>query len=137
VRDASLPSRFLATVLTGFAFFAALLATFGLYGAVSYAVRRQRRDIAIRMALGAESAGVVRLFLRRVLPVLAFGLIAGSAGAAALGRVLASQLHGVGALDAGAFVVGAALLGGAALVATVVPALRAARQTPMSVLRVD
>lgn len=137
VRRASLPARFLAGVLSGFAIFAALLATFGLYGVVAYAVRRQRRDIAIRMALGARAGGVVGLFVRRSVPVLGVGLLCGLAGAIWLSGVLRSQLHGVGRLDPVTFAAGAALLVVAALVATILPALRAARQTPMRVLRTD
>lgn len=136
-RAATLPARFLAGVLAGFAAFAALLATFGLYGAVSYAVRRQRRDIAIRMALGARTGGVVGLFVRRGVPVLVAGLVAGLVGAGALARVLGSQIHGIGRLDPVTFVGAAVLLGGAALLATIVPARRATREAPMRVLRVD
>lgn len=137
LRRASLPSRFLAAVLAGLAAFAALLATFGLYGVVAYAVRRQRRDIAIRMALGARVGGVVGLFVRRSVPVLGLGLLCGFAGAFWLSGVMHSQLHGVGRLDLVTFAAGAALLVVAALVATILPALSAARQTPMRVLRTD
>ena len=137
VRAASLPSRFLAGVLAGFAIFAALLASFGLYGVVAYAVRRQRRDIAIRMALGAEARGIVQLFLRRSLPVLGMGLVLGVAGAFWLSGLMRSQLHGVDRLDPVTFIAGAALLALAALAATVVPSWRAARAAPMHVLRTD
>jgi predicted permease len=134
---ASLPTRSLAGVLGGFAAFAAVLATLGLYGVVSYAVSRSRRDIAIRMALGAEARQVVMVFLRRILPVLLSGLLAGTLGGAWLARLLSSQLHGVTTLDAATYAGMSAILIAAALGATVVPALRAARLAPMRVLRTD
>ena len=137
VASASLPTRSLAGVLAGFAAFAALLATLGLYGVVSYAVSRSRRDIAIRMALGAEARQVVTVFLRRILPVLLSGLVVGILGGAWLARLLSSQLHGVTALDTATYAGMSATLIAAALIATVVPALRAARLAPMRALRTD
>jgi predicted permease len=134
---ASLPTRSLAGVLGGFAAFAAILATLGLYGVVSYAVSRSRRDIAIRMALGAEAQQVVTVFLKRIVPVLLSGLLAGMLGGAWLARLLSSQLHGVTALDTATYAGMSAVLIAAALIATVVPALRAARLAPMRVLRAD
>jgi putative ABC transport system permease protein len=137
VRQASLPARFLAGVLAAFSIFAALLATFGLYGVVAYAVRRQRRDIAIRMALGSPAGGVVSLIVRRSLPVIGLGLVSGLGGAFWLAGLMRSQLHGVARLDPMTFLLGATLLVTAAVAATIVPALRAARAAPMHVLRTE
>jgi putative ABC transport system permease protein len=134
---ASLPTRSLAGVLAGFAAFAAVLATLGLYGVISYAVSRSRRDIAVRMALGAEAHQVVTVFLRRILPVLLAGLVAGILGGVWLARLLSSQLHGVTAVDTATYVMMSTVLIFAALLATVIPALRAARLAPMRVLRTD
>lgn len=137
VRRASLPARFLAGMLSGFAVSAALLASFGLYGVVAWAVRRQRRDIAIRMALGARAGAVVALFIRRILPVLGLGVLFGAAGAFWLAGLMRGQLHGVERLDPAVLAAGVALLVAAALAATVIPALRGTRETPMHVLRTE
>jgi predicted permease len=137
VAAASLPNRFLAGVLVAFAGFAAVLATLGLYGVVSYAVGRQRRDIAIRMALGARPGTVVGMFLRRTTRVFMLGLAGGIAGAFALAGVLRNQLHGMALLDLSTYASAAILLAVAALLATIVPAFRATRSSPMRVLGSD
>lgn len=127
--------RFLAALMSAFSLFTVLLATAGLYGVIGFAVTQRRRDIAVRMALGADRSGVVRLFVRAaVLPIVA-GSAAGIFLSVALTQVLASQLYGVGSPDPAMFVVPMALLAGAALLATWIPARRAARTDPMSVLR--
>lgn len=134
IRAASLPSRFLAGVLAGFALFAVTLATLGLYGAIAYAVQQQRRAIAIRMAMGARREQVVALFVRRGAMLVGAGLLAGLAGSYALARILASQLYGVSSTDPATWLAVAALLGLAALAAIGLPAWRAARTEPARLL---
>jgi len=135
VATASLPSRFLAGLLSSFAIFAVALAVLALYGVIAYAVMQRRRDIAIRMALGATRGQVIALFLRWGGGVTAAGVLAGMAGGFALSQVLRSQLHGVSATDGATYASVALLLAAAALLATWVPARRAAHQHPMNVLQ--
>ena len=127
--------RFLAALMTAFSLFTALLATAGLYGVIAYAVAQQRREIAVRMALGAAPSRVVGLFVRNGLAPVAVGSCFGVLIAFALGRVLASQLYGVGSFEAVTYAVPLLLLGGAAFLATWVPARRAARTAPIDALR--
>jgi predicted permease len=134
---ASLPARFLAWLLSGFALFAVVLATLALYGVVAFAVTERRREIAVRMALGADARAVVRLFLRQATVLVAAGMAAGLAGGFALSRILRSQLFGVAAGDLTTYAGVALALGAAAFAATWVPARRAARAHPMGVLRGD
>jgi cell division protein FtsX len=135
VAFATLPSRFLATLLSGFAAFAVLLATVGLYGVIAYAVLQQRRDIAIRMAVGATRGHVIRMFLGRGAVLVGAGLAAGLAGGLALSRLMRGVLFGVSPTDALTYAVVALLLGAAALLATWLPARRAAHAEPMQVLQ--
>jgi predicted lysophospholipase L1 biosynthesis ABC-type transport system permease subunit len=132
---ASLPSRFLAWLLSGFALFAVALATLGLYGVIAYAVSARRREIAIRMALGADAAGVLRLFTRDAAKLIAIGSVAGIAGGLAIVRVLGSQLHGVSPLDPGTWITLTLLLALIAFGATHIPSRRAARTEPMRILQ--
>lgn len=129
-----MPSRFLAWLLSGFAAFALVLATLGLYGVIAYAVGERRREIAIRLALGADPPRVVGLFIRQSLNVVAAGLLGGLIGGIALSRLLSSQLHGVSANDPTTYIALAILLGLAAVLATWLPARRAAGAEPMHVL---
>lgn len=132
-RDA-MPARFLAWLLSGFAAFALVLATLGLYGVIAYAVGERRREIAIRLALGADPPQVVRLFLRQSGRLVVAGLLGGLGGGYALSRLLASQLHGVSASDPVVYAALALLLGGATMLATWIPARRGAHAEPMQVL---
>jgi putative ABC transport system permease protein len=126
--------RFLAWLLATLAALASFLALVGVHGAIAYAVGQRRREIAVRMAVGASGAAVTRLFLRQGLVVLTLGLAAGLLGAGALGRVLESQLFGVAPADP-RILAGATL---AFLIAGVLaiwwPALGAARVDPAAIL---
>jgi len=93
--EASARPRFLALLLGSFAAVAALLALVGMYGVVAYAVRQREREIAVRMAIGADPARITRLFLRQGGWILLAGLILGVAGALGAGRLIESQLFGV------------------------------------------
>jgi predicted permease len=131
------PRRFQMLLVVLFSSAALLLASLGIYGVVSYTVAQRTNEIGVRVALGARSADVYRLVLRQGLsPVLA-GLIAGVAGALALGRLLSSLLFEVSPADPltiGAVIV---VLAATASFACSVPALRATRVDPMVALRYE
>jgi putative ABC transport system permease protein len=135
VATASLPSRFLAGLIAAFAVFALSLATLALYSAIAYVVLQRKRDIAIRMALGATRAQIVSLILRGGARLVAAGLLLGIAGALALSRILQSQLYGVSATDATTYVGVTLILTTAALLATWLPSRRAANAPPMQTLQ--
>jgi predicted permease len=127
--------RFLAFLLATLAGLSSLLALVGVHGVIAYAVGQRRREIAVRIAVGASTRTVTQLFLRQGLVVLSIGVAAGLAGAVALGRVLESQLYGVEPADprilAGA---GLSFLS-AGLLAVWWPATRAARVDPAAILK--
>ncbi|HSM77779.1 MAG TPA: FtsX-like permease family protein, partial [Bryobacteraceae bacterium] len=118
-----------------FAGVAALMAALGLYGVLAHAVTQQRREIGIRMALGARRSDVISHTLRSALSMLFVGLAAGLAGAFALTRLLKSLLFGVSALDPSALAVACFLMTLIGLLAAWIPASRAAGVDPMTVLR--
>jgi len=133
--DSLARQRFASTLLSAFAAFALLLAAVGLYGVMSYLVTQSTRDIGVRVALGARPGDIIRMVVRQGMELLAVGILAGLAGAAALTRVMASLLFGVSATDAATFAAVPALLAAVAFAATAIPALRATRVDPMVVLR--
>ncbi len=118
-----------------FAAVAALLAALGLYGVLAHAVTQQRREIGIRMALGARRGDVVSHTLRSAFSMLLIGLAAGLAGAFALTRALKSLLFQVSALDPAALAAACVLMILIGILAAWIPATRAARVNPMTVLR--
>jgi predicted permease len=129
--------RFRTLLLVLFATAATLIATCGLYGLMAYAVAQRRREIGVRMALGAERRDVLRLVLVRALRIVVAGLIVGLAGAAGLTRVLQTFLFGVTPTDPIAFTSVTLLLLAVGLVAAWLPARRAARIDPWSALRAE
>jgi len=129
--------KFLMSLLTGFALFAALLAVIGIYGVTAYGVQQREREIAIRTALGATPSAILLMFLREGGLVLGIGIAGGLLGAMAVARMLAAQLFGVQPFDAATLLGAGALLAVAGLLATWWPARRAARQNPMSFLNED
>jgi predicted permease len=122
-------------VVGAFAGVAALLAALGLYGVLAHAVTQQRREIGIRMALGARPGDVVSHTLRSAFAMLLVGLAAGLAGAFALTRALKSLLFQVSALDPAAFAIACVLMILLGILAAWIPASRAARVDPMTALR--
>jgi predicted permease len=134
---ALLPAKIGAALLGAFGSLALLLATVGIYGVASFAVARRTREIGIRAALGAQRGDVLRLVVGESMRRVAIGLAAGLLGALGLARVLSSQLYGVGAVDPVTFTATPVILGVVALVASWVPARRAARVDPLSALRSD
>ncbi|MDF2775952.1 MAG: permease [Geminicoccaceae bacterium] len=133
--DATARNRFATRVVSTFALTALLLAAIGIYGVLSLAVAQRRRELGIRMALGAEQGGVLRMILGQALSIAAAGGIIGAVGALLAGRAMRSMLYGVTASDPATYVVCALVLGVAVLVAAIVPALRATQVHPMVALR--
>jgi putative ABC transport system permease protein len=122
-------------VVGAFAGVAALLAALGLYGVLAHAVTQQRREIGLRMALGARPGDVVAHTLRSALSMLMVGLGVGLAGAFALTRALKSLLFEVSALDPSALAVACLSMTLVGIVAALIPASRAAAVDPMAALR--
>jgi ABC-type antimicrobial peptide transport system permease subunit len=127
--------RLLSFLSVGFALLASLLAVIGLHGVLSFVVARRTREIGIRIALGADKARVIRLIMMEMLPVILFGIAAGVITGLLCGRFVESQLFGVKAADPPVFVVGAAILLTASMLAALIPAWRASRIDPMTSLR--
>lgn len=127
--------RFSMLLLAAFAGLALLLAAVGIYSVLSFAVRRRVREIGIRVALGAEVRDILRLIITEGMKPALVGVAIGLAGALALGRVLASLIYGISPTDPLTFTAVAALLCAVALLASVIPALRAARIEPTRALR--
>jgi putative ABC transport system permease protein len=127
--------RFRAVLFSAFAIFAVLLASIGLYGVLGQFVVQRTPEIGVRMAMGAQSADVIRLIARQAGVPLAAGLGLGLAGALALSRSLGSVLYGVAAGDPVTLVVVSLGLMSAGAVAAFLPARRAARLDPMAALR--
>jgi putative ABC transport system permease protein len=118
-----------------FAAVSALLAGIGLYGVVAQGVTQHRREIGIRMALGARTGDVVSLIARQILTMIGGGLVIGLAGAAALTRVMRSLLFEVSALDPDAFIAAAIAMAAIGGIAALVPGFRATHVDPATVLR--
>jgi putative ABC transport system permease protein len=127
--------RFAMALLSLFAALALVLAAVGVYGVVSYAVGRRRREIGIRIALGAEPSRVSRLVVRGSLLLAAGGIALGAAGAVLSTRLMAGMLFGVPALDPATFITVGLLLLAISFTASVVPAIRASRVDPALSLR--
>jgi predicted permease len=126
-----------ASLVGTFAVTALLLAAIGIYGVLHFAVTRRTREIGIRMALGADRGDVVRLILGRSLAFAGAGLLLGIGGAVAAGRLTGMLLAGVGPTDPVTFVAVALIFGLVALVASAIPARRAARVDPMEAVRYE
>ena len=127
--------HFTATMLFIFGVAGMALAAMGTYGLVAYVARQSTHEIGIRMALGASGLSVVRGFLARGLRLGAIGAALGMVAALGVGRLLDSLLYGVSATDAVSFARALAIVLGGVVLATIVPAWRAARTNPLSALR--
>jgi predicted permease len=127
--------RFMSRLLGAFALPALLLAALGIYGVVSYLVVQRRREIGIRMALGAQSRDVLALMMQEGMRLAGIGVLLGAIGALATTRWLASQLYNTSSTDPLTFVVAAVVLCGVALIATLLPAQRAMRIDPARTLK--
>jgi putative ABC transport system permease protein len=135
VGEALSPARILALAVSAFGALALSLAAFGLYGVVAQAVQLRRREYGVRLALGSQRAGILRLVLRRALAVSAGGLAAGLGLAFAVAPLASSFLFGVEAREPAIFAAAAFVLAGAAILASLQPAVRATRVDPIEVLR--
>jgi putative ABC transport system permease protein len=135
IGDSLSRDRLLATLSGIFGALALVLAMMGLYGVMSYNVTWRRGEIAIRMALGAEQARVVRMVLREVLLMVGTGLVVGLSLAMAMTRFIASFLYGLTPNDPLTLSLAAAALAGVGVFAGYLPARRASRVDPMTALR--
>ena len=129
--DSVARDRFNMLLLTLFAVFALILASVGIYGVTSYSISQRTAEMGIRMAVGANASDVVRLVMLNGAKLALSGVAVGLMGAAALSRIMASQLYTVGVTDPLTFAGVALVLALVALLATYVPALRAARIDPV------
>jgi ABC-type antimicrobial peptide transport system permease subunit len=135
--EQSAQPRFNALALAVFAALAVFLALQGLFAILAFVVEERRREIGLRMALGAKARDILRLVLGVGLGLTAAGLAAGLALALGLGRLLASLLYEVRPSDPAILAAAAVGLAATALLAAGVPAWRAARTDPMTALRTD
>ncbi len=133
--DSLARNRFNMLLMSIFAGAAVLMAVIGLYGVLSYSVAQRSNEIGIRMALGAGTGEITRQVLGEGGRLIGIGLLLGTIGAAALTGLLRTLIHGVSPTDPISFVAGIIVLAMTALVASLVPALRAARVDPMVALR--
>jgi putative ABC transport system permease protein len=135
VEEGLLRERLMATLSGFFGLLAAILATVGLYGVISYMVARRKNEIGIRVALGADRLNIVRLVLREAALLLAIGLAIGTLITASGARIGKSLLYGLDAHDPLTIGLAVALLGSVSLGASLLPALRASRLDPIQALR--
>jgi predicted permease len=129
------PRRFLVLLVTCFALFGLVLASLGIYGVISYSVSRQSQEIGIRMALGATGSRVRLGIVAQTLRLTLIGIVMGSVASFAVARAIASLLFGTEPADPLVFAAMVSLLGVVALLAGQIPARRASRIDPMTVLR--
>jgi len=129
--------RLLAQALTVFAGLALVLAAIGTYGVLSYMVAERRREVGIRLALGAERLRVLWLVMRYGLTLAGCGLMAGLAAALGVTRLVASLLFGVEPADPATLLAVFMLLAAVAVFACWLPAWRASRLDPNAVLRIE
>jgi putative ABC transport system permease protein len=135
--DSIAPRRFNLFLLGTFAAVALLLALVGIYGVIAYAVAERTREIGVRMALGAQRHEVVSMVVREGMAMALAGMAAGLAGAWGLTHLMASLLYEVKTDDPATFAAVGAALAGTALLACLVPALKAARVDPIVALRYE
>jgi predicted permease len=137
IRDGLMGERLMATLSGFFGLLAAILATVGLYGVMSYMVVRRTNEIGIRVALGGNRTSIQRMVLGEAGLLLAIGLVAGMAMALAAGRVARAMLFELQPYDPLTLATAAALLASAALAAAYLPARRASKVDPMVALRYE
>ncbi len=135
LKESLLRESLMATLSGGFGFLAASLAALGLYGVMAYMVAKRANEIGVRIALGADRAGVIRLVLREAVLLLAAGMIAGAVGAWWAGKEAATLLFGLQARDISTLAGAMALLAIIGLLAAWFPARRAGRLDPAAALR--
>ena len=137
IRDSISQDRLVAQVVSFFGLLALVLAALGLYGVMAYATLRRTSEFGLRIALGARGGDVTRMVLREALLLVAAGALVGVPVALLATRLLRSQLFGIGLFDAPSVVLAIGVLGVSAAVAAWLPAMRAARVSPLEALRVE
>jgi putative ABC transport system permease protein len=138
IRDEDLSGdRFSLVLYASFAIIALVLAAIGIYGVMAFAVGQREHEIGLRMALGASRDRVVRMVLREGAILAGIGMVLGLGGAYFVGRAMKTTLYNVGSIDLTAFFSVAAILFVAAMIASYVPARRAAAVEPMRALRTE
>jgi ABC-type antimicrobial peptide transport system permease subunit len=125
-------SVLLVSIFSGAALF---LSAIGLYGVLAYSVSQRSRDLGIRMALGARTSNILALVSRQGLHLVGIGVVIGIGSALLLGRLIENVLYGVSATDPISLAISVFILGLAAFVACLLPALRATRISPITALR--
>jgi len=135
VDESLLSRRFLVTLLSSFAAFALMLSALGLYGVISYSVKTRFREIGIRMALGAQKSDVLVKVLSEGAMLAVYGLVVGVLATMLTGRLISTMLFGVSLFNAETFTVTALLLFSTVLIASYLPARRAASIDPIVALR--
>jgi putative ABC transport system permease protein len=137
IEDHTTDARFQMLMIGIFAAVALPLAAVGLYGVISYSVSRRTQEIGIRAALGAARHNLVRMVVGDGLKLASFGVVIGLAAAAMATRLMSSLLFGVRALDPATFLLTALVLTVVAVLATYIPARRAAHIDPMAALKYE
>jgi hypothetical protein len=137
VSDSEAPRRFNTAVIAAFAGGAVLLAVLGIYSVIAFSVELRVREIAIRMALGSQRKGIVRLILRSALLLAAIGCVAGVLGALAVSRLMGSLLFQVNPFDPLVLAFAAVALLFVVLTASALPAIQAASISPTKALRAE
>jgi predicted permease len=132
-----LTDRLIALLSAGFGLLATVLASVGLYGVMAFVVARRRKELGIRLALGAQPAGVIWLVMREVIVLLTIGLAIGIPSAVGLGRYVSAQLYGIQPNDPWIGGATVALLTIVSVVAGLIPAQRASRIDPILALRYE
>jgi len=135
IDDAVAIDRFSVVLFSSFGVLGLLLAAVGIYGVMAFGVSQRTHEFGVRMALGAQGSNIVTLVLKEGVILAVVGAILGLVGAYFVGRAMQSTLYGVGALDFQAFAAVSVLLLIAALLASLLPALRASRVEPVVALR--
>ena len=136
IRAGSMAQTSFALVMLGIAAAVALLlGVVGIYGVIAYVAQQRTKEIGIRIALGAASRDVSALFVRHGVVLAGIGIVCGIVAAALLTRAMSALLFGVSALDPLTYAAVALALGGTAVLASYVPARRAARVDPAEALR--
>jgi ABC-type antimicrobial peptide transport system permease subunit len=137
IADTVAADRYRAMLMSLFGMLAAVLSAIGMYGVTARAVARRRREVGIRLALGATRTSVVKQMLRATITGAGLGLVVGVAATLALARLLAPFLFGVAPSDPATYAAIAALLGITAVLAAWLPASRAGRMQVVEVLHAD
>jgi putative ABC transport system permease protein len=135
--ESIMPEGFRTTLLTLFSIIGLVLATVGIYGLVSYSVAQRVREFGIRMAVGARRVNILQLVVRQALRLVVLGIGLGLCGALALTRVLKSFLFQVEIMDPVTIIGVSIFLGSVTLLASYIPARRAAKIDPMEALRYE